>query len=256
MVDTPDMHLVLGSVDDPIGQWQMDRVFDLLCREAPHHELDTVTCTGLNELLEALVSGSIDVATCAVDALPASLPDGVKINAWLPRGQVEEMLLGCSSLDALPTTAPIVADGLLRRAQILERCPNAQVQNSSGDIVAALARLDAGEVSAMVVPRWELIALCQAYRESVILDPEDFLPSPGQGVTAVLVRSDSEIHERITKGMSHAATRIATQAELASAAKIDGLVGVVSTLAGEEITMLVKTIDPDGTDARLLTETT
>ncbi len=247
MVNPTTTRLLVGAEASAIGQWQADRVFDLLCREAPHCELETASLSGVGTLLESLQSGGIDVAVCAVGSLPACLPEGLDINAWLPRGPVENVLLGCSTLKGLPTNTVISVRNDLCLAQVLEHCPHAVVEVGSPDTASELRRLDAGELGALIVPRWELVALCEAHRSSTVLSPTEFLPSAGQGVTAVLVRTGSPIHERITIGMNHATTRALTEVEQAVAAGLTELVGIFSVSVGDRLTLHGKRIDVDGT---------
>lgn len=246
MVDSPNMSLTLGAEDSLIGLWQQDRSFDLLLREAPHHELVTSTHATLDLLLEGVASGDVDVAICLLSDLEPSHLQGLELSAILPRGAVEDLLIGAPSFEALEPGSLILASGPSRQAQVKLLAKGSLVHEAERNLNETLFRLDKGEVSAVVVPRWEVMALGYAHRESLVLSAEEFLPTPGQGVAVAVIRDDAATTRRLTAGMNNRATALVARAEFHLAGLMSEPVGVASELHGDRMELLGGALLPDG----------
>jgi hydroxymethylbilane synthase len=86
---------------------------------------------------------------------------------------------------------------------------------------------------------------------TVELDPERFVPAPGQGALAVTAR-DGETAEEIVDAIDHPRTRVATTVERTVLATLGGgciaPIGVHATLQGSAVRTTVRVLSRDGTE--------
>ena len=166
------------------------------------------------ELEHALREAVVDVAVHSVKDMPAEDPDDLALVAYLPRGDARDAVVSGSGsgLAALPRGARVGTESPRRRAFLLRDRPDLEIVAIRGNIDTRLAKLDRGEVDALVLAAIGLERLDLAGRISERLAPERMLPAVGQGALAVQVRAaDSRAPE--LAGLDDPATRQAITAE-------------------------------------------
>ncbi|WP_276273128.1 hydroxymethylbilane synthase [Haloarcula litorea] len=88
--------------------------------------------------------------------------------------------------------------------------------------------------------------------ETVELDPERFVPAPGQGALAVTV-VDGDLAETIHERIDHARTRVETTVERTVLAELGGgcvaPIGVFASLEGGAVRTVVRVLSRDGEEA-------
>ncbi len=175
------------------------------------------------EIDEALLTGEADMAVHSAKDLPAALPPGLVIAAFLPREDPRDALISREGvcLAALAAGARVGTASLRRRAQIRRLRPDLEPVLLRGNVGRRLAKCAAGEVDAVVLALAGLKRLDLADRASEILDPEDMLPAPAQGVIAIVARADDEKARTVLSRIDDPATRLAACAERALAAGLD-----------------------------------
>src|SRR6478735_6246808 len=108
------------------------------------------------EIEEALFDERIDLAVHSLKDMETVLPAGLAIGVVLKRDDPRDVLVGRTALTlaGLPEGARVGTASLRRRAQLLRRRPDLAVVPIRGNVNTRLAKLDAGEVEALV------LALC------------------------------------------------------------------------------------------------
>jgi hydroxymethylbilane synthase len=140
------------------------------------------------ELERALLDDEIDVAVHSAKDVPGELADGLEIAAVPPRADPRDALVGAASLDELPAGARVGTSSLRRGAQLRAIRDDLEVVPLRGNVDTRLRRLAEGEWDAIVLALAGLERLGRA-GEGHPLDPEDFVPAPGQGALAVEARA-------------------------------------------------------------------
>jgi hydroxymethylbilane synthase len=158
-------------------------------------------------LERALLAGEIDVAVHSAKDVPSELAPGTEIAAVPRREDPRDMLVGASSLDALPAGARVGTSALRRRAQLLAVRPDLDVVELRGNVDTRLRKLAAGELDALVLAaaglarlgRADLAAAPRAEAPAArgaapglitaALVGEVFVPAPGQGALIVQARA-------------------------------------------------------------------
>lgn len=208
------------------------------------------------EIEEALIDRRIDLAVHSLKDMETVLPAGLAIGCVLPRDDPRDALVSRSgaAIDALPPGAVIGTASLRRRAQLLRRRPDLQVVPMRGNVGTRLAKLDSGEVDALVLALCGLARLGQAAAASQILDPEIMLPAVGQGALAIECRAADETVLQLIAPLRDAATTACVVAERAMLAALDGScrtpIAGLATLAGDNLHLSGLLLSEDGNAER------
>ncbi|HEY6324395.1 MAG TPA: hydroxymethylbilane synthase [Thermoanaerobaculia bacterium] len=169
------------------------------------------------ELERGLLDGSLDLAVHSLKDLPVSLPAGLVIAAFPHRADARDVLVSAiaTDLDGLPAAAVVLTGALRRRAQILLRRPDLQVEGLRGNVDTRLRRWRERGAGALVLAGAGLARLgLQASAELPAhpLAPEVMLPAPGQGTLALEARRGARAEE-LCAALDDAATRATAEAE-------------------------------------------
>ena len=146
------------------------------------------------ELEQALREGTIDIAVHSAKDVPTEPSDGLALLGSPARAAAADAVCGAAGLDALPAGARVGTSSLRRRAQLRAARDDLDVVALRGNVDTRLRKLDAGDagVSAIVLAQAGLQRLGLQARAEAQLDPERFVPAPGQGTLAIQGREDDE----------------------------------------------------------------
>ena len=161
----------------------------------------------VKELEHALLRGEIDVACHSAKDVTFSPPDELVLAAFLPRGDARDALVGATELAA---GMRIGTSSSRRRAQLLALEPELRILPLRGNVDGRLERLHAGEYDAVVVSAAGLELLRRHEEIDVRLDPDTFVPEPGQGGIVLQTRRGVET---LVGAVDHLPTRAAIEAE-------------------------------------------
>src|SRR3954463_9526957 len=180
-----------------------------------------------HELEVALSKGKIDCAVHSLKDLPTDSPDGLEIVAQLEREDPRDVLVvnrstGVDTLDDLPAGSRVGTSSLRRRAQLLARRPDLEVVALRGNVPTRLSKVERGNVHAAILAAAGLIRLEVQRRITMFLEPPEWLPAPGQGAIAVQARTDDPRMTSLLAPLDHQPTSIATRAERAFLAALEG----------------------------------
>jgi hydroxymethylbilane synthase len=273
MPDRPPLKpklLRLGTRASPLAMAQAHEARDRLC--AAHPELEVaivpVTASGdkildrpladiggmalwTKELDAWLLSGEIDLAVHSLKDVETIRPAEIAIAAILPREDVRDVLLGAASLADLPPGARIGTSAPRRAALALHLRPDCRVVGIRGNVQTRLAKLQAGEADATLLALAGLNRLGMAHFGTP-LDPETWLPAPGQGAIAIEARSADAVTRNLLAAIDHGPSRAAVMAERALLAALGGNchspIAVLTRSVGKDLTLRAALLSPDGAE--------
>jgi len=203
------------------------------------------------ELDAALLAGEIDFAVHSAKDVETIRPPEIAIAAVLEREDVRDVLVGAASIAALPSGAVVGTSAPRRAAQLLHLRPDCRVAPIRGNVATRLAKLAAGEVQATFLAAAGLNRLGET-GVGHALDPEQWLPAPGQAAIAIECRADDAAMREMLSGIDHAPSRRAVLAERALLAALGGschsAVAVLTRSEGETMAMRAALFSPDGAE--------
>ena len=284
----PDI-LLVGTRASELALRQARLVQQALLANGIHSELVTFKTTGDKKLDEplseigakglftreievALLKGKIDCAVHSLKDLPTEAPDGLEVCAQLEREDPRDVLVvnritGAEGLDDLPAGSRVGTSSLRRRAQLLARRPDLEVVELRGNVPTRLNKVETGKVHAAILAAAGLIRLDAQQRITAFLEPPEWLPAAGQGAIAIQIRSDDDRLRSIVASLDHAPTSVATRAERAFLAALEGgcqvpigalvtetadgptLYGMLADLTGAHIVRGSRALDPRAPEA-------
>ena len=259
--------LKLGTRRSPLAMAQAEEARDRLLAAHPGLEVEIVPVTASGDRVKGsladaggkalwtkeldawLLAGTIDFAVHSAKDVETIRPEGIAIAAVLPREDVRDVLVGVASLADLPSGARIGTSAPRRAALALHARPDCQVVTFRGNIQTRLAKLAAGEADAT------LLALAGLNRtgQSAVgtpLDPESWIPAPGQGCIAIECRADdaetlaalAAIDDRVSNEALHAERRFLA----ALGGNCHSPVAAITERQGDTIALRAALFSPDG----------
>jgi hydroxymethylbilane synthase len=169
------------------------------------------------EVQTAVLRGDADMAAHSAKDLPSTTADGLLLAAFCKRRDARDVLIG-STLDRLPTGAPIATGSVRRRAQLTSVRPDLQFMELRGNIHTRLGKVPEGGAIVMAAAALEVLGMLGDVTD--YLPPATFVPSPGQGCVAVECRDDDEDTIALLAAIEHPSTRRAVEIERAFLAEL------------------------------------
>ena len=204
---------------------------------------------------QALRDGLIDVAVHSAKDVPTGEPADLQIAAYVPRADARDALVLAHgnapvALAELPAGTRVGTDSPRRSAFLLARRPDLRVRPLHGNVDTRLARLDAGEVDALVLACAGLDRLGFGERIAERLDPLVVPPAPGQGALAVQIRIVDAALAGLVAKLDHAPTRLAVEAERevlrAAGGGCRAPIGALASADGDDLLILAGSASADG----------
>ncbi|WP_345891725.1 hydroxymethylbilane synthase [Ruminococcus sp. OA3] len=184
--------------------------------------LDKVGGKGLfvKELDRALIDGRSDLSVHSLKDMPMEVPDELPVVAFSKREDPRDVLVLPQGVKDIDFTKPVGCSSLRRILQLRELFPKAEFKSVRGNVITRLAKLDSGEYSALVLAAAGLKRLGLAERISRYFEPEEIIPSAGQGILALQGRAGEDYS--FLKGFSDQNGTYAALAERAFVRYLDG----------------------------------
>lgn len=236
--------ILIGTRASELAQRQARLVADALARAGVASELVTFKTTGdkkldqplseigakglfTHELEVALKRDKVDCCVHSLKDLPTRSPEGLEIVAQLEREDPRDAVVINKTTEAealadLPAGSRVGTSSLRRRAQLLALRSDLEVVELRGNVPTRLRKLDAGQVHAAILAAAGLIRLDARNRIEQFLEPPDWMPAPAQGAIAIQIRSDDTRLRALLAPLDHAPTSVATRAERAFLAALEG----------------------------------
>jgi hydroxymethylbilane synthase len=176
------------------------------------------------ELEDALLSGSLDLAVHSMKDVPTALPAGLEVAALLPREDPRDALISLTakSLYDLPHGAKLGSSSLRRSAQALRIRPDLEPVQFRGNVQTRLRKLEEGIAAATFLAVAGLNRLGLSQHISKIMEMDEMLPAIAQGAIGIEIKSSNERARRLVDAIHHAETGIAVSCERAFLAELEG----------------------------------
>ncbi|MDI6811015.1 MAG: hydroxymethylbilane synthase [archaeon] len=192
-----------------------------------------------------LLAGKIDIAVHSMKDIPLERDEKLETSAVLPRDSPFDVLVSRYRLDDMPDGAQIGTSSVRRRFQFLnyarEKGVKVEIKDIRGNVDTRIKKFRRGEYDGVILAEAGLARLDMGI-EYERLDRNPFVPSPGQGIIAVVTRKGSE-ESKILKEMDDAETRVEAEVEREVLKAIGGgcslPVGVHACCKGEEVELTV-----------------
>lgn len=264
------MKLVAATRGSPLALIQVDIVKELLAEKAPGVEVETqiITTSGdrfrdrpisdINEkgvftkaVDEAVLSGEASFAVHSMKDLPMETPEGLVVAAVPERAPPRDALVSVKykSVADLPVGAVIGSASPRRKAQILFKRGDVDVQLIRGNVGTRLQKMMDGEYDAVILAESGLIRMGRGDVISELLTLEDFTPSACQGALAVVAKADNQEAIEVLGRITDRDAWTATLVERAFMTTVGGgcktPVGVIVTV-NEGLKLISSVLSPDG----------
>jgi hydroxymethylbilane synthase len=171
----------------------------------------------------------------------------------LPRADVRDAFVSrtAPSLARLPPGAIVASSSLRRRAQLLRLRPDIRVQPIRGNVETRLKRLENGVADATVLAVAGLERLGLAPTITAVFPIEEMLPAVAQGAISIEIRAADAGTAELIGPLNHIPTQLATSAERAFLACLDGscrtpIAGLAEPMPGGGVLFRGMLLTPDG----------
>jgi hydroxymethylbilane synthase len=193
----------------------------------------------VKELEQTLLDGRIDLAVHSMKDVPTRVPEGLEVEASVPRrADPRDCLLTSAgqSLEGLPRGAKVGTSSPRRRAMLLAARADLRFTDLRGNVETRLAKLEAGRCDATVLARAGLERLGLVDARAWTLEPSVVLPAAGQGALGLEFRAGDERVRGLVGAVDDAASRAAIVAERALVRRLGAgcrtPLGVLGTVDG------------------------
>jgi hydroxymethylbilane synthase len=226
-----------------------DRITDRPLAEAGGKGLFT------KEIDEALIEGEIDLGVHSAKDLATALPDGIEVAGCLPRADVRDVFIStvASAIADLPDGAVVGTSSLRRRALVLRTRPDLKVVDLRGNVDTRLRKLAEGKAQATILAAAGMMRLGLSDRVASFLDPDVWVPAPGQGTIAITARTRNAEIKDLVAAVDHRPTTISLAAERAFLAVLDGScrtpIGGLAQVNRAAVSFRGLIVKPDGSQA-------
>jgi hydroxymethylbilane synthase len=209
------------------------------------------------EIEDQLLRGEIHVAVHSMKDLPTILPEGLMIGAVPARENAHDVFISkkFGSIQDLPDKAHVATSSIRRRAQLLARRPDLQIEEIRGNVETRLRKLaendslDALILAAAGLRRLGLWKKNDSFRwEEIGFDL--MIPAVGQGAIACEVRGNDGGTRAAMAQINDEITAVCTTAERVFLRALGGGCQVPyaahATVEGERLHMIGATFSDDG----------
>lgn len=163
------------------------------------------------EIEDQLLNGSIDLAVHSHKDLETTPPAGLKIAAVSYREDPSDMILIRKDCVNEEENFSIKLNGIIgtssarRKSQVLAYRPDLEIKDIRGNVPTRIDKLRKGDFDAIVLATAGVkrLELDLSDLECRMLDPEQFIPAPAQGVLGLQVREDDIELTSILSAINH-----------------------------------------------------
>ena len=224
------MTIRFGSRESRLAVVQSRMVMDAVQAVFPQAELELVTMktTGdrildrtldqiggkglfVKELDLALREGKVDFTVHSLKDMPMETPEDLPLVAFSKRADPRDVLVLPEGTTEIDRSKPIGCSSRRRQLQLKKLFPDMALEPVRGNVQTRLAKLEAGQFSALVLAAAGLKRLGLEERISRYFSVEESLPAAGQGILVVQTR----------KGMDTDCLRLVQDKESACCARAE-----------------------------------
>ena len=178
----------------------------------------------VKELEEALLAHRATIAVHSIKDLPMELPPGLCLAGICKRDEPRDVLVSLhhQCLAALPPQARIGTGSLRRQVQLQQQRRDLLYDPIRGNIHTRLAKLDRGEVDALILAAAGLQRLALSQRISHFFSIDELLPAAGQGAIGIECRTNDTSTLQLISVLHDPITAACIQAERALCSTLQG----------------------------------
>lgn len=260
------MRIRIGSRESKLAVIQSRIVMDAIAQAEPEAELELVTMktTGdkildktldkiggkglfVRELDQALRQEQVDFTVHSLKDMPMEVPEDLPLAAFSQREDPRDVLVLPVGIDFLDPSKPIGCSSRRRQLQLQKLFPDMSVAPVRGNVQTRLAKLDAGQFSALVLAAAGLKRLGLESRIVRYFSTEEILPAAGQGILAIQSRKGVPVG--CLRLIHDEATACCARAERAFVRTLDGgcssPVAAYAVVQEDELTLTGFYVSPD-----------
>ena len=227
----------IGTRKSALAIWQANRVKDKLKKLGLSSILVTVESIGDKNLVQpvyamgiqgvftkaldhALLNDTIDIAVHSLKDVPTLLPEGIKLSAYLERGNVLDVMVYHKDFTDWMENTQIGTGSLRRTAQWLRKYPDHSARNLRGNIQKRLDKL--------IASNWGGAIFAQAGLERLNLLATNFeildwmIPAPGQGIIGIASLDKNKVLAETMKSVNCNETQLCAEIERDFLNKLEG----------------------------------
>lgn len=200
------MSLKVGTRGSRLAMAQTNRVCSMLKKLGIETEIVTIKTIGddktnvplhrvggqgifVRALDDAIINGEVDFAVHSMKDIPAKRPDGVVTCAVLKRDSPCDFLVHNCPLEEIKVVG---TSSTRRKAQLLRGNLNPEIKELRGNVDTRLRRLENNEFDAIVLAEAGMERLSLKLAGTRLI-PQWYVPSPNQGIIAVVCRDDPKL---------------------------------------------------------------
>ena len=264
--------LVIATRESRLAMWQAEHVKALLEQRGHQVSLLGMTTRGdqildrslskvggkglfVKELEVALEEGHADLAVHSLKDVPMDLPEGFALGCVMEREDPRDAFVSSrfAAFADLPQGA-VVGTSSLRRVVLLRSMrPDLKIEPLRGNLDTRLRKLDEGHYDAIVLAAAGLKRLGLGERIRQVFEPEQMLPSAGQGALGIEVRAQRADLFDVLAPLVHQTTWLAVAAERAVSRAMGGScsmpLAAYATFSGEYLQLRAAWGEPEGSSA-------
>ena len=207
------------------------------------------------EIEEALAARAVDLAVHSAKDMPATLPEGLMLAAFLKREDARDVFVSrkAGTLGDLPRGATVGTSSPRRQALTRRARPDLRVVDLRGNVETRLRKLEEGVADATLLALAGLKRLGLEEAATKVLELDEFLPAVAQGAICIETRADDEATRAMLVPIDDPDTAIAIAAERAFLAALDGScrtpIAGHATLSAGQVHFRGMIVKPDGSEA-------
>ncbi len=225
----------VGSRGSDLARMQAETVIRALQAQNPglHCEWACVTTTGdkdsrslsqiggkgvfIKELEETLLKGRIDLAVHSLKDVTSQPHPELIFSGFLKPESIRDVLIfrQAETLHTLSKGATVATGSLRRRYQLLKRRPDLNLIDIRGNVPTRIQKLQDNQWDAVMLSEVGLMRLGISCPYQEPMNPDQFLPAPGQGVVAIEHLNSRTDIQALCEAISDSDQRLISQIELA-----------------------------------------
>ncbi|KTC97821.1 porphobilinogen deaminase [Legionella erythra] len=171
----------------------------------------------IKEIEQALLDDLADIAVHSLKDITTNLAKGLHLSGFLkPEGQRDVLVFNKkdSQFSALPENATIATGSLRRKALLKYLRPDIQTLPIRGNVLTRLDKIKSLPVEGILLSEAGLIRLKLTDLNQEALDPNLFIPAPGQGVIALQTRDGDDFAIECAKAINDSHQELISTSDL------------------------------------------
>jgi hydroxymethylbilane synthase len=204
------------------------------------------------DLEQALLSGSIDLAVHSAKDLPTDLTEGMEVLAYPVREDARDVWVSAdgSVFDDLPAGSVVGTSSLRRQAQLLSRRKDLTFVGLRGNVDTRIKKVHRGDCAGAVMAMAGLKRVGLTEYVTHPFDPSVCLPAPGQGALALEGRGEDGRVRDYLSVLHDEPTALAVECERAILKELDAgcraPVAIYARIVGDNLQCQSLVASPNG----------